>query len=276
MIGKNAAALFHQPSQQIAARAARIIVQHRFIGQIVRRRGAGVVRKRRRLFRPAIHQQIAIADAGIKLQPLAADAVPAPWPSRSRGFLGRNMPGGEIAHRLVFDRHQIAANGPIVRAKLNSLRRGFQRRTAGEMLHRVVAEQAQARDIGTGRQRRRHVVRSADDASCDDCIHRRRAGRLQRRFAAERLLRLIGSAVGNDDGVFHKCRMLVHANSDRYRCRCACTLYFTHRTRMRTLIGRALGRRSMASTAACTFPSVAVCVMITSGTKPSSVRSSSC
>jgi hypothetical protein len=47
-------------------------------------------------------------------------------------------------------------------------------------------------------------------------------------------------------------------------------------TRMRTLKGLVLENLSMASMAARTSPSVAVWVMITSGTKPSSLRSSSC
>ena len=76
----------------------------------------------------------------------------------------------------------------------NALRRGFQRRAAGEMLERVVAQQAQVGHIRTGRQRRRHVVRSPDHARCGDRIHRRRVRRLQRRLAAERFLRLVGSS----------------------------------------------------------------------------------
>ena len=37
-----------------------------------------------------------------------------------------------------------------------------------------------------------------------DAVHVRLVGRLQRRLAAERFLRLVGATVGDDDGVFHR------------------------------------------------------------------------
>ena len=43
----------------------------------------------------------------------------------------------------------------------------------------------------------------ADDAGAGDAVHVRHLGGLQRGLAAERVLRLVGAAVGDDDGVFH-------------------------------------------------------------------------
>lgn len=112
------------------------------------------------------------------------------------------MTGGEIAHGLVFDGHQIAADGPIVGAQCDSLGGGFEGSAAGEMLQGVVAEQAEAGDVGAGGERRRDVVRAADDAGFHDGIHGRGVGCLERRLAAKGVLRFVGGTVGDDDGVF--------------------------------------------------------------------------
>ena len=47
----------------------------------------------------------------------------------------------------------------------------------------------------------------------------RHAGRFQRRAAAQRFLRLVGTAVGNDDGVFHIFKLLQSRIPHRARCR---------------------------------------------------------
>ena len=49
----------------------------------------------------------------------------------------------------------------------------------------------------------RHVVGAADDAGLGDAVHVRLVGGLQRRLAAEGILRFVGAAVGDDDDVFH-------------------------------------------------------------------------
>jgi hypothetical protein len=56
MVGEQAHAVAHQLIQQIAPRAARIIVQHALIGQVVRRRSAGIAAERGRLTRSAVDQ----------------------------------------------------------------------------------------------------------------------------------------------------------------------------------------------------------------------------
>ena len=89
--------------------------------------------------------------------------------------------------------------------KLDALRRRFHRRPAGEVLERVVTQQAEIADLRPGRQRLRRVARPRNDAHRRDAIHVRRARRLERRLAAERLLRLIGRTIGDYNYVFHGC-----------------------------------------------------------------------
>ena len=113
-------------------------------------------------------------------------------------------PAVKALHHLVFDGDQIAADGPIVRSQFDSLGGGLQRRPAGEMFQRVVAQQAQVGRVGARRQRFGRIVGRPDHAGGRHGVHRRNVGRLERRLAAERLLRLVGTAVGNDDGVFHR------------------------------------------------------------------------
>ncbi len=150
----------------------------------------------------AADHQIAIADAGVELHLVAAQLLLRGGEQRT-GFVGRDVSGRELAHHLIFDRDQIAAHGPIVRPQRDSLRRGFERRAAGEALQRVVAEQTEARDIRARRQRLRHMIGPPDDPAARDRIHRRHIRRLQRRPPAERLLRLIRRPIGNNKCVFH-------------------------------------------------------------------------
>ena len=76
-------------------------------------------------------------------------------------------------------------------------------RPAGVDVERVVTEQAQRGHIAGRRQRLRHVVGAADNAGLGDAVHVRLVRGLQRRLAAERGLRFVGTAVGDDDDVFH-------------------------------------------------------------------------
>ncbi len=71
-----------------------------------------------------MHKQIAIAHPRIELQNFAAQMF-LNRRQQFAGFFRRDVTGGEVAHRLVFDRHQIAADGPIFWPKLNALGRGF-------------------------------------------------------------------------------------------------------------------------------------------------------
>ncbi len=202
MLGKQAHALAHQVRKQIAARPAGIVVQHRLVGQIVGRGGAGIGREGRRPARAAVHHQVAIAHARVKLEFRAAELFLGGF--HERGRLGRgDLPGRKALHHLVFDGDQIAADGPIGRAEFDSLRGRFQGRPAGEMRERVVAQQAQVGRIRARRQGLGRMIGAAQESGRGHGVHGRNMGRLQRRLAAERLLRLVGTTVGNDDGEFH-------------------------------------------------------------------------
>src|SRR5262249_27043335 len=78
-----------------------------------------------------------------------------------------------------------------------------ERGPAGVDLQWVVAEQAERGDIAGRRQRLGDVVRAADSTGPGQRVHVRRVRRPQGRSSAERLLRLIGTASGNDDRVIH-------------------------------------------------------------------------
>ena len=150
----------------------------------------------------AIYHQVAIAHARIKLEFRAAELFLGGF--HEQGRLGRgDVPGRKALHHLVFDSDQVAADGPIVRAEFDSLGGRFQGRPAGEMRERVVAQQAQVGRIRARRQGRGRMIRAAQESGRRHGVHGRNMGRLQRRLAAERLLRFVGTTIGNDDGEFH-------------------------------------------------------------------------
>ena len=198
VIGKHRLACAHQLRQQAAARAARVAVEDALIGQIVRCSGAGIASERGR----ADHQQIAIADPRQEPQRVAADLL-LERGKQGGGLGGGNMAGGEVAHDLVFDRDHVAADGPVAAGQGDALRGGFQGSAARVMGQRIVAQQAEVGRVGAGRQSGRSVVAQGDDAGLDHGVHGRQPGRFQGRFALERLLGFVGTAVGDDDGVFH-------------------------------------------------------------------------
>ncbi len=78
---------------------------------------------------------------------------------------------GEVAHLLVFDRDQVAADGPVVGTQADAQGRGLQWGPAGVNDERVVAEQAQGGHVTGRRQRGRHVVGAADDSRACDAVH---------------------------------------------------------------------------------------------------------
>src|SRR5262249_30881363 len=58
-------------------------------------------------------------------------------------------------------------------------------------------------DVAGGRQRCRNIVGASDDAHLSDAIHVWNPGSLQRSPTAERILRLVGTAIGGDNFVIH-------------------------------------------------------------------------
>ena len=89
MVAKHADASSHQLAQHVAARAARIVFEHRLIGDVVRRPGSRVVRERRRQLRPAPEQQIAITHARHELDRTAILRIARDLLLRRRQQLGR-------------------------------------------------------------------------------------------------------------------------------------------------------------------------------------------
>ncbi len=113
------------------------------------------------------------------------------------------MTGGKIPHLLIFDRHQVATNRPIIRPQFDSLGRSFQRSSACKMDARVVAKQAHVGHRRSGRKMGRHVVAPADESRFCNRIHVRNIGGLQGRFSAQCLLRFVRTTVRDYDNVLH-------------------------------------------------------------------------
>ena len=90
----------------------------RLVGVVVRRVGDGLVREVARLAGlSAIDHQVAIADPGMELDVGPAQARLDGLDQRA-AFLARDMPGREIGQPAVVDRHEIAADGPVVGAQV--------------------------------------------------------------------------------------------------------------------------------------------------------------
>ena len=93
--------------------------------------------------------------------------------------------------------------GPVVRPQRDAHRGGFERRPAGVDDEGVVAEEAERGHVAGRSERVRDIVGTADNAGLGDAVHMGLVRGLQRRLAAEGILRFIGAAVGDDDDVFH-------------------------------------------------------------------------
>ncbi len=87
--------------------------------------------------------------------------------------------------------------------KFDALRGGFQWGPAGEMLQRIVTQEAQIGRIRPGGKFRGRIVRSAHHSCRGHGVHGRNIRRFQRRLAAKHLLRLVCTSIGNYQGEFH-------------------------------------------------------------------------
>ena len=218
---------------------------------IVRRVGDGLVREPRlRLVRPpSVDHQVAIADPGMELDV-------GPPQRRLNGLdehaalLVRDMPGGEIGQPAVVDRHEVAADGPVVGAQGHAHRRGLERCTPGVIALGVVTEEAQRGHIAGRQEPVGHVARPAHDSLPRHAVHRRQIRRLKRRLASERIIGLVRGTVGNHDHKFGR-----HGCESRYSS-----------TPRQTLGAWVTPRRSISLRAARSLASMARWVMITSGT----------
>ncbi len=174
----------HHLTQQVTARSTREVVGHTPVRQIVRRSCSRFHTERRNPRRPAVDQQVAVAHSRKKLP----GAISQHLLGRLQQFAcfgRRNVSGGEVPHDLPFHRHQIAANGPIVRPQLNALCGRLQRGAATEIRVRVVAQQAHRSHIRSRWQMSGDVVGSSDHPHRRDRVHRRHASCLQGSPASE-------------------------------------------------------------------------------------------
>ncbi len=99
--------------------------------------------------------------------------------------------GGEAFHPAILNRHQITANSPIFRAKLNPLSCRFKWRTAGVIHQRVIAEETHRAHIAAGGQSGGNRQRPAHQTFAGDGIHMGNLGGFQRRPPLQGGLRLI-------------------------------------------------------------------------------------
>ena len=167
MLGEDGPAPLHQGAQQFGARSLRQMIGDGAIGYVVRR-----LRLRRRAeggwHVAAVDEDVAVADAGMELKPAAGDRAAesrVDCLDQRAAVLAGDVAGREVAHLPVLDRHEIAADGPVVGAEGNAHRGRFERRAAGVDLRadrsrtgsawpRRWPESATAARCWTGRRRR--------------------------------------------------------------------------------------------------------------------------
>ena len=210
MLAENVPAALHQTPQQRAAGALGQVRGNGPVGNVVWRLrfclpGEG------RGSRAAINENISITNARMKFQggrwmrPRKHAAQGRLDRFDERAALGiRDMAGREVAHGIVVNRHKIAADSPVIRAKRDSHGSRFEGRPAGIDDQRVIAKKAQGGHIAGGGQRGRHIVRTADDPHARQAVHVRFTCSLQGSLAAKRFLRFIGAAIRDNDRVFHE------------------------------------------------------------------------
>ncbi len=152
-----------------------MIFEYGLIGDVVWGAGACVVRERAGEFVATPQKQVAVAYAGDEFDCAAIFRVAGDFllgrSKQDGGIFGCDVVGGEVAHHLVFDRDQVAANRPIFGAEFNALGGRFHWSAAREIIERVITEQAEIADFGSGGQLLRGVAGAGDDAHFDDAIH---------------------------------------------------------------------------------------------------------
>src|SRR6266403_2139925 len=141
---------------------------------------------------------MAVTYPGKKLDVLATELAPEVVNNR-RGFFGRNMPRGKIFHESFIagaaERHKITAKRDVLRSERHTHAGGFERRTAGMIKRRIVAQDAHVAHVAAGRETGGDHVRDAVYAVLRKPIHVGRARRFQWRPAAEYVERIIRHAI---------------------------------------------------------------------------------
>ena len=155
-----------------------------------------------------IHQQVAVTDPRMQRQPVRAagrlqgfDQLPA-------------LPGADVAAAVVHHgqpavvatvhMHQVAAEGHG-RADLHAHARRLQRRPAGVVALRFVAEQGEVGHVAAGRIPGRHGAYPQHLGLSGQPVHGRGRGCLERRPVAEGRNRHIAHAVADKQDIFHDC-----------------------------------------------------------------------
>lgn len=77
--------------------------------------------------RATVDQQVSITHPGMELQ-LRSSNLLLEGPHQLGRLFGGDVARGEVPHNLVFHRHQVAANGPVIRPKFDPLCGRLQRR----------------------------------------------------------------------------------------------------------------------------------------------------
>ena len=96
-----------------------------------------------------------------------------------------DVAGREVGEPSVADRHQVAADRPVVGTELDAHGRGLQRSPARVIPLGVVAEQAERRHVAGRQEPVGNVPRPADDPLASDPVHLGNPGRFERSHAIE-------------------------------------------------------------------------------------------
>ena len=127
---------------------ARQVLGHRLAVVVV----GLVVRDRRAVCRPGEHQQVAVADAGIKADRVGAERV-VEQADRLLGVGLGDVSAREVAQDAVrVHGHQVHAEGDVVRAERDALAGRFERAAAAQFGGEIAAEHRHVGHVAGGRE----------------------------------------------------------------------------------------------------------------------------
>ena len=119
-------------------------------------------------------------------------------------LLAGEMTGGEVDHRAgVVDGDEVAAVRDLVGLEFDAHRGGLDRRAAGVVLGRVVAEDREVADVAARREPRGITAARPTSPAAARRRQARHVRRFERRAIVELGERLVGTAVGNEHEVLH-------------------------------------------------------------------------
>ena len=106
-------------------------------------------------------------------------------------------------HVLIGIRDHVAAVARVAGGELNAGRRRLERGAAEKVLARRAAEDGHDGCVAAGGEALGHVAHAAEDAVAREGVDRVLFRCFERRAAAERVERVVGHAVADDENVFH-------------------------------------------------------------------------